>query len=153
VNAAGPVTRFAMDEDAARAWIAGGEHGLYIDGYTAASDEDGGSTTTELVDFALRAGIIRDAEQPPAGRPQLSVWHDAAADFGAENGIHWALALTTGDGSEQVVSGFVSYDSLAGGLEGAGLALHVLRQAAEAGNDLRAALADAARRITSRARS
>lgn len=148
------MNRFTLDEDKARDWIArliDANEGLAEDGddlpdgilpsYGFGVDSDYGSETWELVAAAFRAGILTDATAPENG-PALSF--DFVPWDGEAAGYHWALDLD-GTGGLVVRTLFTDMRLLGDGtgrdLGGAELALAVLREAVEAGNQIARGLA------------
>lgn len=146
-------SRFALDEDRARQWIADaiartegerpdrpGDSALPCieSDYSAAMDDEYGSSTHELVSAALAAEIITDAD--PADWPELAFCYEPYD--GTSSGYRWQIDLGDGAGV-QVSGGFREMRDLGqceGQPEGAELALAVLREATEAGNEIMAGL-------------
>jgi hypothetical protein len=165
------MTRFTLNKPEAREWLAhtmrhakGGccdntflPEGIASD-YTARTDRYDGSVTHDVLQEALRAGIITDTlVDCPGSRancqaaeiwtPALSLWHDApSSESEADDddyGYHWAVKLNPGNldwDAAQVVTGFAPYVSFGPELRGAELAMTVLVEATGAGNALCAQL-------------
>lgn len=148
------MSRFTLDEDKARDWIgrvidaneglAEGGPGLpdgILSDYGFGVDVDYGSETWELVAGAFRAGILADAAGREDG-PALSF--DFVPWDGETAGYHWTLDLA-GAGGLVARTAFTEMrylgDSTGQDLGGAELALAVLQEAAEAGNQIAAGLA------------
>lgn len=141
------MSRFTLDENKAREWIAAGiaitygraDHNPTLPGigewYGAELSDGMASLTWELVARALAAGIIADAEQPA----EAALSFDAVPYDGETTGYHWALELP-GTGGLTVRSAFTEMgylgDSSGQQLRGAPMGLAVLREAVEAGNQI-----------------
>lgn len=147
------MSRFTLDEDKAREWIArviDANEGLAPTGpglpdgilstYGFGVDSDYGSETSDLVLAAFAAGILADTGQPE----DQKLFFDFVPHDGEECGYHWALYLD-GTGGLAVRSLFSPMrrlgDSSGQDLGGAELAVAVLREAAEAGNQIAAGVA------------
>lgn len=145
------VTRFALDEDAARAWLASDDEPGYGEDFSPARDDDDGNSTYLLVTGAFEAGIITDTGRPgddARGNPSLS-WEFIADGDG--DGYRWLL-YTENTHEPILASWHESMGHLGDGYETTGTeaALAVLREAAEAGNRLAgqaAALPDAQQQL------
>ena len=143
--------RFALDREAATAWltlaVAASEAGEYpatddegrelpdiCEGYQPTDDYETGGTTWTLVSSAHAAGIITGPGE---------VWFDFSRTSDGETGYTWVLHIEASDGHALRLASF--YDDLrhcgdGGGARGIPAALAVLREAANAGNDLLADL-------------
>lgn len=145
------MNRFTLDDDKARDWIAAGiemtdcravhDEMLPAIGSAFGISADSGSEVWELVSRALVAGVITDAAAAPG---DLALYFDFVPYDGETTGYHWALSMD-GTGGLTARSAFSEMGYLGQGtgdrLRGAELALAVLREAAEAGNQIARGLA------------